>query len=102
MLVLRGHQPDRAPQRLSTRDTGDAAHTLRPLFVAAPKHMLFVAPALDTISGATHAVVQILQKLQTLPNMSTDALSTRLLDALDAIVEDACLWTKRRQEEAAE
>jgi hypothetical protein len=102
MLVLRGHQPDRAPQRLSTRDTGDAAHAPRPLFGAAPKHVLFVAPALDTISGATHAVVQILQKLQTLPNMSTDALSTRLLDALDAIVEDACLWTKRRQEEAAE
>ena len=102
VIKLRQGEPDRAPQRLSTRDTGDAAHALRPLFVAAPKHVLFVAPALDTISGATHAVVQILQKLQTLPNMSTDALSTRLLDALDAIVEDACLWTKRRQEEAAE
>ena len=102
VIKLRQGEPDCAPQRLSTRDTGDAAHTLRPRFVAAPKHVLFVAPALDTISGATHAVVQILQKLQTLPNMSTDELSMRLLDALDAIVEDACIWTKRRQEEAAE
>ena len=102
VIKLRQGEPDCAPQRLSTRDTGNAAHTLRPRFVAAPKHVLFVAPALDTISGATHAVVQILQKLQTLPNMSTDELSMRLLDALDAIVEDACIWTKRRQEEAAE
>ena len=69
VIKLRQGEPDCAPQRLSTRDTGDAAHTLRPPFVAAPKHVLFVAPALDTISGATHAVVQILQKLQTLPNM---------------------------------
>ena len=81
-------RPQTMPQTMpQTRDTGDAcAHWTRTLFV------------LDTIAEATHAVIQILLRIQSLPKTPMDTTSKQLLVGLGAMMEDICVLIERRRE----